>query len=186
MVLNSPLIIMIQYFSNQRSLKDLFFLETCNKKEDLSYDFTLGYSRKNPPNRGDVRTWNCEDYWRKCMWKLQGSIKKEVEFPEVFKGNSCGVSMGLDIFYPESSKGCHIISQNFQGSDESFLSPGFLRVKVENLKIPRDFSEKYILNPPVFIFSGIARFANPFKKSRKRCIKYCCTVCTRTRGFKAG
>ena len=61
MVLNSPLIIMIQYFSNQGSLKDLFFLENCNKKEDLSYDFTLGYSRKNP-NRGDVRTWNFEGY----------------------------------------------------------------------------------------------------------------------------
>ena len=63
------------------------------------------------------------------MWKLQGSIKKEVEFPEVFKGNSCGVSMGLGFFYLEISKECHRISQNFQGSDESFLSPGFLRVK---------------------------------------------------------
>ena len=33
------------------------------------------------------------------MWKFQVSIKKEVEFPGVFKKTSCGISMGLG-FWP--------------------------------------------------------------------------------------
>ena len=32
------------------------------------------------------------------MWKLQGLIKKEVEFPGVFEKKPCAVSMGLDFW----------------------------------------------------------------------------------------
>ena len=41
--------------------------------------------------RGDLlmRTWNFQEHWRKSMWKLQGSIKKEVEFPRMIKKKPC-------------------------------------------------------------------------------------------------
>ena len=42
-------------------------------------------------------------YWRKIMWKFQGSIKKEVEFPGLFKNNSYGISMEfLTLEFPRS------------------------------------------------------------------------------------
>ena len=59
---------------------------------------TLGYSRKNPNREGGGERGG-EDIefpqrnWRKIMWKFQGSIKKEVEFPGMFKNNSYGISM---------------------------------------------------------------------------------------------
>ena len=43
------------------------------------------------------------------MWKFQWSIKQKVEFPGVFKKNSCGISMGLG-FSPWNFQG---MSQNF-------------------------------------------------------------------------
>ena len=51
---------------------------------------------------------------KKSLWKLWGSIKKEVEFPGVFKKKSCGNSMGL-AFWP----------WNFQGVSHNFVEfPG--------------------------------------------------------------
>ena len=37
----------------------------------------------------------------------------------------------------------------------SFVLSGISHGKVTNLKIPGVFSKKYVLNPPVWIFSGI-------------------------------
>ena len=63
----------------------------------------LGYSRKNPKRGGggwgrsgvELRTWNFQGYWKKSLWKFEGSIKKEMQFPGVFKKYSCGISRGL-------------------------------------------------------------------------------------------
>ena len=41
----------------------------------------------------------------KSMWKFQGSIKKEMEFPVVFKKKTCGISMGLHCFWPMNLQG---------------------------------------------------------------------------------
>ena len=43
----------------------------------------MGCSRKNPNRRQEgggsgLRTWNFQGYWRKTLWKLQGSIRKSV------------------------------------------------------------------------------------------------------------
>ena len=57
------------------------------------------------------------------------------------------------------SKGSNTILWNIQGL--SFALSGISRCKVKKLEIPEGFSKEYILNPPVWIFSGIAhdRFA---------------------------
>ena len=44
-----------------------------------------------------LRTQYFQGYRRKSMRKFQGSIKKEKEFPGVFKIISCGISIGLGI-----------------------------------------------------------------------------------------
>ena len=53
-----------------------------------------------------LRTCNFKGYSRKSMF--QGSIKKEVEFPGLFKENSRGVSIGLG-FWPWNLQ---VVSQN--------------------------------------------------------------------------
>ena len=47
-------------------------------------------------------------------WNIQGSIKKEKEFPGVIKKNSCGISMGF-VFGLGNSNGCSTILWNFHG-----------------------------------------------------------------------
>ena len=49
-----------------------------------------------------LRTWNFQRYWRKNIWKFQGSIKKEVEFPGVYKKKSCNFygSLILTLEFP--------------------------------------------------------------------------------------
>ena len=52
------------------------------------------------------------------MWKFQGSFKKEVEFPGVFKKNlpcgiSCGVLVYLTLEFPRGMS--HTILWNFHG-----------------------------------------------------------------------
>ena len=54
----------------------------------------MGYSRKSP-NRGGVEDTEFLGVLKKSMWKFQGSIKKELEFPGVFLKSSCGISTGL-------------------------------------------------------------------------------------------
>ena len=34
-----------------------------------------------PVQEQGLRAWNFEGYWRKSIWKFQGSIKKDAEFP---------------------------------------------------------------------------------------------------------
>ena len=48
------------------------------------------------------------------------------------------------------SEGCHKIVLNFQGWKLVFS--GISKSEVTNLEFPRGFSEKYILNPPVWFF----------------------------------
>ena len=67
------------------------------------------------------------------------SRKQPVEFPGVFL-------FGLRI-----SKGSNTIFWNIQGF--SFVLSGICRDKVKKGKIRGEFSKKYILNPPVWIFS---------------------------------
>ena len=68
----------------------------------------LSYSRKNPNREIElcVGTWKFQRYWRKIMWKFQGSVQMDVEFPGVFKKNSCSISL---------LQGLHFWIWNFQG-----------------------------------------------------------------------
>ena len=76
------------------------------------------------------------------MWKLKGSIKKEAEFSEVDKKNWCPFhgSWSLTLKFPRGvTQFCRISGgENFPGR----------------------FSEKYILNLAVRIFSAIASAVN--------------------------
>ena len=54
----------------------------------------------------------------KSMWKFQGSVKKELEFPVVFKKNSCGMwnlhgSWFLTLEFANLSGASNTILQNF-------------------------------------------------------------------------
>ena len=74
----------------------------------------------------------------------------ELEFPVVFKKNSCEISMGLVFFYFGISKGFYTILQNIQEWKLVFFEVS--KGKVANLKTPGwgeggEGSEKYILNP---------------------------------------
>ena len=42
-----------------------------------------------------LRIWNFQEYQRSSMQNFQGSIKNKMEFPEVTKKKSCGISRGL-------------------------------------------------------------------------------------------
>ena len=72
-----------------------------------------GLFQKKSKQRG-FRAWSFQGYWRKNMWKLQGSIKIEVEFPEVIKKKPCEISMGLGFWpwnFQEVSQFCKIMSR---------------------------------------------------------------------------
>ena len=95
--------------------------------------------------QGRLRIWNFQGYQRNSMWNFQELIKNEVEFTEVTKKKSCGISRGLG-FWSWSSQGCNTILWIFQGwsFDLSEISCG----KVRKQKIPGGGSKKYVLNPP--------------------------------------
>ena len=94
------------------------------------------------------------------IWKFQGSIKKEVEFPGVFTKNSCGnfhcTFTGpwcLILEFPRGVKQFCRISRS-----ESLFSLEFLRVKWQIQNFHKVFIEKYHLQPPCLdFFSGIAQ-----------------------------
>ena len=79
----------------------------------------------------------------------QALIKREMEFPGVFKKRSCGIFMGLG-FSCWNIQGVSHNFAEFPARGENFLQ----NFVVTNLKIPGGFSEKYILNTlhPVFFF----------------------------------
>ena len=60
------------------------------------------------------------------MWKFQGSIKKEVEFPRVIQKRLCGISMGLG-FWSEIPMDVTQFCRIFKG--EASFFPEFPRVK---------------------------------------------------------
>ena len=62
---------------------------------------------------GGLRTWNFQGYWRKSMWKFQGSIKREVEFRGLFKKKTWNFQ-GFWFFNLEFLRGVTILL-NFQG-----------------------------------------------------------------------
>ena len=75
---------------------------------------------------GWVRIWNFQGYLRNSMWKFQGSIKREVEFPGAIMKKYGEISMGL-AFWPWGVKGSNTVLQNFQ--DEAFFPPEYPWVK---------------------------------------------------------
>ena len=90
--------------------------------------------------------WNFRGYWWKSMWKFQGSIKKEVDYPGMFKTNSlwnfyrsCFLTLGLQVVLHNFAE--------YSGLWKLVFS-GIIKGKVANLKIPGWFSVNYILNPP--------------------------------------
>ena len=100
-----------------------------------------------------LRMWNFQGYQRNSMRKFERLIKNKVKFqgwPRKINVEFLWVFVfGLGI-----SKGSNTILWNIQGL--SFVLSGISRGKVKIWKIPGEFSQKYILNPPVWIFSGIA------------------------------
>ena len=68
----------------------------------------------------------------KSMWKFQGSIKKEMEFPVVFKKKTWNFhGSSLFLTYEFTRGAIHKILQNFHG-----VQAWGARVKVTNLQIP--------------------------------------------------
>ena len=119
------------------------------------------------------RTWNFKKgYWRKKMWKFQGSMKKEVEFP----GQGCSRKLMWHVEFPSGSLGfdlgiskagvSHKILLSFQGWKLVFS--GISMGKVTNLKFPGGSVGFRKVQPPVCFFSGIAHAHFPvlgFKNS---------------------
>ena len=112
-------------------------------------------SRKNP-------NWGVDGIMEflpggKSMWKFQGSVKKELEFPVVFKKNSCacGICMGLG-FWPWNLPIC--------------LGPLTQFCRISRWKIPEGFQKStYILNPPCLDFSGNSPFdVIPFRAEQSK------------------
>ena len=109
----------------------------------MIYEFVrkceLGYSRKNPNSGVELRAWNFRGYWKKRMWKFQGSVKIEMGFQSVFTKN-------LRNFH-----GSWFLTLEFPRGLTQFCR--ISRDKVTNLKILGFFfSEKYILIPFFCIF----------------------------------
>ena len=96
----------------------------------------FNYSRKK--QRGRLRIWNFQGYWRNRKWIFLGLIKNNVEFPGV-------LVLGLKI-----SEGCNIILWSFW--EWSLVLSRISLGKVNNLKIPAGFSKKYVVNLPVCFF----------------------------------
>ena len=69
------------------------------------------------------------------MWNIQESLFLVLEFPALCKGSNTFL-------------------WNIQGL--SFVLPGISWGKVKNEKFQVGFQKKYILNPGIWIFSGIA------------------------------
>ena len=109
----------------------------------------IGLFQKKPKQGGgggggvELRTLSFREYWKKSMWKFQGSDKIEMEFQSVFTKNSWNFhgSWFLTVEFPSGVTQFCRISQD----------------KETNLKIPGlFFSEKYILILFFSIFTGIA------------------------------
>ena len=90
------------------------------------------------------------------MWKFQGSIKKEVQYPGVFTKTHVEFQWVLVL-----NLGIHqAVSHNF-AEFTGVTAYTFYKGKVTNLKNSRGFFQKsaYILKPPpVWSFSGIAQY----------------------------
>ena len=100
--------------------------------DNFSMAIAIELFQKNSKQEGGLRTWNFLGlYWKNIMWKFQGSIKKELEFPGVIKA--------VLVFGPGSCKGCNTILWNFSRGETSFCLE-FPRMKWQNLK------NKYIIS----------------------------------------
>ena len=75
---------------------------------------------------------------------LGSSRKKKLhEFPAVIKKNHVKF-LGILVLGLKISEGCNTILWSFWGS--SFVLSGIFMSKVKTLKVPGDFSKKYVLN----------------------------------------
>ena len=82
------------------------------------------------------------------MEKFQGSIKKEVEFPGVFKKNSCRISMGLSFFIWANSR------KNPNGVEDTMEFSKAELLKKEHVEIPgswANYSKQHIN----LVFNGL-------------------------------
>ena len=64
------------------------------------------FQKKSKQGQG-LRTWDFQGYWRRNMWKFQGSIKREVKFLGVYKKKSCNFhgSWFLTLKFQKDEKG---------------------------------------------------------------------------------
>ena len=58
-----------------------------------SYIERLNWAIPEKKQTGGLRIWNFEEHQRNSMWNVK--IKNEVEFPDLTKKKSCGISRGL-------------------------------------------------------------------------------------------
>ena len=85
------------------------------------------FQKKSVGGVGELRTWNFQGDWKNRIWKLQESIKKEVEFPGMIKKK---------------------IVWNFQG--QNFILSGISKGKVTKKVCP--FSKKCFNTPCLDFF----------------------------------
>ena len=130
------------------------------------------YQKKSKQWR-ELRTWNFQGYWRKSMQKFQGSIKKEVEFPGVYKINRV-FSMALG-FWPWNFQGVSHNSVEFPGVKACFLWNflGQSHKPKNSMERGRGVRKVYPQPPPpVRIFPGIAQCCQFCLKFWPWCIRY--------------
>ena len=93
--------------------------------------FSPSYTLRSQPILGSSRK-------KKITW-----IKSNMEFPAVIKKNHVKF-LGILVLGLKISEGCNTILWSFWGP--SFVLSGIFMSKVKTLKVPGDFSKKYVLN----------------------------------------
>ena len=108
----------------------------------------MAIPEKSKQRRG-LRTWNFQRYWRKNIWKFQGSFKKEVEFSRMYKKKSYNFrgSWFLNLKFTRGvTKFCRI------SRAESLFSLEYLGIKWQT-KNSKGVFRKVYLQPPCSDFS---------------------------------
>ena len=106
-------------FQNQKMLKNSWNSQKSVNGIKISWLHWLDWLVKNSKTLFSKLTQkifrNFQGYWRKKMWKFQGSIKKEAEFPVALRKNSCNFHGSCFLTLEFSGVYiCHTISLNFQ------------------------------------------------------------------------
>ena len=123
-----------------------------------------GLFQKKKSKQGGLRKWIFQGYWRKNIWKLQGSIKKRsaisIGVQRKLMWNFHGFWF-LTLEFPSQSHGVSHNFAEFSGVKACFLR-NFLG-ESDKFKNSRIFFQKSIPSipphlPPVWTFSGIAQW----------------------------